>query len=31
VLHVSLPDYKPGNFNASQTLNGPQFGFGIYF
>jgi hypothetical protein len=33
VLHVSLTDYNRllGNFNVSQTLNGPQFGFGIYF
>lgn len=33
VLHVSLTDYNKllGNFGVSQTLNGPQFGFGIYF
>jgi hypothetical protein len=32
VLHVRLTDYnRLGNFTVSQTLNGPQFGFGIYF
>lgn len=33
VIHFSLTDTRPllGTFNVSQTLNGPQFGFGIYF
>jgi hypothetical protein len=32
VLHISLTDYnRLGNFTVSQTLNSPQFGFGIYF
>jgi hypothetical protein len=32
VLHVSLTHYnRLGSVTVSQTLNGPQFGFGIYF
>ncbi|HTS59935.1 MAG TPA: hypothetical protein VMH03_20495 [Terriglobales bacterium] len=32
VIHFQISDTKLGKtFKVSQTLNGPQFGFGIYF
>jgi len=33
VIHFSVSDTRPllGTLKVSQTLNGPQFGFGIYF